>query len=63
MVYLPNERLDMSTIIPLLHRLVKLRDLHIEFEPVWHIVWLKNGQPFPELQLLEIFGPGAKITS
>jgi hypothetical protein len=52
---------DMTRMVSLLHRLVKLRDLRIEFEPVTYIKWPKDDLPFPELQLLEICGQECKV--
>jgi hypothetical protein len=54
---------DMSPTIPFLYLLVKLRDLRIEFEPVSHIAWPNDDQPFPERQLLEVSGPERRVTS
>jgi hypothetical protein len=54
---------NMSPIIPLLHRLVKLRDLHINIEPDMTITWPMDGHPFLELQLLVISGSERRVTS
>jgi hypothetical protein len=46
----------------LLHRLVKLRDLHLEVGHARCITWAKAQQLFLELQSLEISGCGTTVT-